>query len=117
MPAQLRFNKATVNATAFDAASFVSGSGSYSPDTSMQQVDTADGKVHQIPHYFGGSASFKVRGMHLARTTPIGLGKAVKLSLDSTDVLDGAGLATASYSESDDSTSFELKIDPTSTGE
>jgi hypothetical protein len=78
----------------------------------MSEVATADGKIHQIPSYKGGSASCKLYGNQLAVNSAIGAGVTVKLKSGATEILSGTGLVSASYDEADNTTSIDIKIDP-----
>jgi hypothetical protein len=116
MGSQLTFDNAVIGVTAVATSAFVRG-GAYNPELNISEVPTADGKLHQVPVYKGGSASCKLYGDQLALNSPVGLGGAVKLKNGSSEILSGTGLVSASYNESDNTTDIEIKIDPTTDSE
>jgi hypothetical protein len=111
MAAQLTFDNCTIGAVDIATSAFVRG-GNLSLDPNMAEVATADGALHQIPSYVGGSASCRIKGDYLSLNTPVGLGVAIVLKSGSSTVHSGTGLVTASYAENDNATSLEMKLDP-----
>jgi hypothetical protein len=112
MASQLTFDNAVLGANTITTAMMVRG-GTYNPEVSMAQVNTADGKTHQVPSHKGGSASCKLYGDKLSCNTAVGLGVTVSLLNASAAIFAGTGLVSASYDEADNTTSIEIKIDPT----
>lgn len=112
MASQLTFDNAVLGGNTIATSAFVRG-GSYSPEVSKAEVATADGKLHQVPSYKGGTASCKLYGNQLAVNSAVGLGGVVKLKNASTEILSGTGLCSASYDEAENTTSIDIKIDPT----
>ena len=118
MAAQLAFDTATINGTTLTNAEFVRG-GTYSADPSNTEVYTADGKMNGIPMYRGGTASFKAYGDKLSLTTAAasggtgGQGATCSISAGAQVVCTGLALITCSYDEAENSTTIELKFDPT----
>jgi hypothetical protein len=116
MASQLTFDNAVLGDTTVASSAFVRG-GTYNPEVNISEVPTADGKLHQVPIYKGGTASCKLYGNQLALNSPTGLGEAVKLKAGASEVLSGTGLVSTSYNESDNTTDVEIKIDPTTDSE
>ena len=118
MAIQLAFDSASIDGTSITASSFVRG-GTYSADPNNGEVFTADGKMHGIPLYRGGTASFQVFGDQLALTTPaadgsteLGNGVTCSISSGAQQIVTGTALVTCSYDEATRSTTIELKYDP-----
>jgi len=112
MAAQLTFDNCSIGEVDIATSAFVRG-GSLAIDTNMADIATADGALHQVPSYHGGSASCRLKGDHLSHNTPVGLGVDIVLKSDSDIIHSGTGLVSASYKESDNATDIEIKLDPT----
>lgn len=111
MASQLTFDNAVLGGNTITTAQMVRG-GTYNPEVNLAQVNTADGKAHQVPHYKGGTASCKLYGNQLVCNTAVGLGVSITLKSSSTSIASGTGLVSASYDEADNTTSIDIKIDP-----
>lgn len=118
MSAQLNFDNCTIGATTITASGFVRG-GNFSPDLKINEVTTADSKLHQMPLYKAGTASLKVYGNYLSLntlpadgSTQFGGTDIVVLKSGASTLVSGSCLVTTSYSESDHCTSIDLSYDP-----
>lgn len=106
------FNNATIGGTPVATSAFVNGTGSYEPKLNIKDATTADGKRHYVPYEKGGTASFEAYGNKLSLNTPVGLGVAIVLNLDSAAVGSGTGLVSTSYNDIEDKTKIDIKLDP-----
>lgn len=112
MPSKLPFNKATIAGVTVDVDEFVSGSGSVTLSGEDSNVTTADSRIHNdrlVSHWEG---SFEVYGDRTDLDSGAGLGNAVALFLDDTEIHSGTGIVTAEYNDENKTTSISINGDP-----
>lgn len=121
MAALLPFDYASIDGDAVPQTLFVFGSGTISSTDQDITVTTADGRIHNIRQAVSKSATFQaygnLRDTYLMTTPSLSVAIVLKRGgSGGTTVLSGNGVVDISYDKASETSTFNITMDPTTSG-